>query len=71
MGGSSGWVAGVLGMLGVLGVVLVSLWRSVVGVEGRIAGSGRRVAWDSMSGLICTTPARPSTHPGTSSRVLT
>lgn len=71
MGGTSGWVAGVLGMLGVLGVALVSLRRSVVGVEGKIAGSGRSVARDSMSGLICTTPARPSTQLGTSSRLQT
>lgn len=71
VGGSSGCVAGVLGILGVLGVALVSLRQSVVGVSGRIDGSGRSVARDKISGLICTTPARPNTQPGTSSRLHT
>lgn len=71
VGGSSEWVAGVLGILGVLGVALVSLRRSVVGVLGRIDGSGRRVTKDNISGLICTTLARPSTQPGTSFKLHT
>lgn len=71
VGGSSGCVARVLGILGVLGVALVSLRWSLVGVSGRIVGSGNNEVRDSISGLICTTPARPNTQPGTSSTLHT
>ena len=71
VGGSSGWVAGVPGMLDVLGVALVSLRQSVVGVLGRSDGSGRKVAKPNILGAICTTLARPSIQPGTSSKLLT
>lgn len=44
------------------------LWRSLVGVGGTRSGLGKSAAGDKVSGSTWTTPARPNTHEGTSSR---